>query len=285
VLPKPDHYVPAAERWLMRRFPALQRALRAVEYAGMEALGVGFRHPRLMRIVQRAGAWNLRRAVRDPLLRAALTPAYTLGCKRILMSNSYYPAVAQSNVTLHPGVASVDGSQVIGNDGSVAEVDVVVLGTGFRILDLPLADRVVAADGRSLADHWRGSPQAYLGTSVAGFPNLFNLLGPSLGTGHTSAFMILEAQLDHVLGAVQALLLNGWSSLSVRESAQSAFNADVQQALGGTVYETGGCASYYHDANGRNSFSWPWSTRRLRRQVGQFDPSAYVTRSAVEVAR
>ncbi len=285
VLPKPDHYVPAAERWLMRRFPAVQRALRAVEYAGMEALGVGFRRPRLMRLVQRVGAWNLRRAVRDPLLRAALTPSYTLGCKRILMSNSYYPAVAQSNVTVHSGVALVDGSRVTGAGGSIAEVDVVVLGTGFRILDLPLAGRVFDADGRSLADHWQGSPQAYLGTSVAGFPNLFNLLGPSLGTGHTSAFMILEAQLDHVLGAVQALLSNGWSSLSVRESAQSSFNADVQQALGGTVYETGGCASYYHDVNGRNSFSWPWSTRRLRRQVGQFDPSAYVIRSAVEVAR
>jgi cyclohexanone monooxygenase len=174
---------------------------------------------------------------------------------------------------------------VVGTDGSVAEVDVVVLGTGFRILDLPLAGKVFDAAGRSLDDHWKGSPTAFLGTSVAGFPNAFNLLGPSLGTGHTSAFMILEAQLDHVLQALGALLGNGWSSLEVRASAQESFNSEVQQALGGTVYETGGCASYYHDVNGRNSFNWPWSTRRLRNQVGRFDPSAYTIRSAVEVAR
>ena len=99
---------------------------------------------------------------------------------------------------------------------------------------------------------------------MAGFPNFFNLLGPNLGTGHTSAFMILEAQLDHVLGAVSALLSRGWSSLDVRAAAQASFVASVQTALRGTVYETGGCASYYHDVNGRNSFSWPWSTRHLR---------------------
>lgn len=286
VLPKPDHYVPLAERWLMRRVPAAQRALRAVEYAGMEALGVGFRHPAVMRQIQRVGAWHLRRSVRDPLLRLALTPSYTLGCKRILMSNDYYPAVAASNVTVHPtGVASIAGSSVTGADGSVTEVDVVVLGTGFKILDLPLATRVFDAAGRSLADHWQGSPSAYLGTTVTGFPNAFNLLGPSLGTGHTSAFLILEAQLDHTIAAISALRSQGWSSLDVLPSVQATFNASVQSALSSTVYETGGCASYYHDANGRNSFNWPWSTRRLRTQVGRFSPSDYAIRSGLEVVR
>ncbi|GAA0953812.1 NAD(P)/FAD-dependent oxidoreductase [Kribbella koreensis] len=285
VLPKPDHYVPSAERWLMRRVPAAQRLLRAVEYGGMEALGVGFRHPAVMRQIQRVGAWHLRRSVRDPLLRAALTPSYTLGCKRILMSNDYYPAVASSNVSVHPsGVASVSGSSVVGVDGSVTDVDVVVLGTGFKILDLPLASRVFDADGKSLDDHWQGSPSAYLGTTVSGFPNLFNLLGPSLGTGHTSAFMILEAQLEHTVAALTSLRDRGWSSISVRPSVQAAFNSAVQSALPSTVYETGGCASYYHDANGRNSFNWPWSSRRLRAEVGRFSPGDYAIRSGVEVA-
>lgn len=285
VLPKPDHYVPSAERWLMRRVPAAQRALRAVEYFGMEALGVGFRNPAVMRQIQRVGAWHLRRSVRDPLLRAALTPSYTLGCKRILMSNDYYPAVAASNVTVHSGVASVNESSVVGTDGSVAAVDVVVLGTGFKILSLPLASRVFDAAGRSLQDHWQGSPTAYLGTTVAGFPNAFNLLGPSLGTGHTSAFMILEAQLDHTITAISALLRHGWSSLDVRPAVQESFNVEVQDALQTTVYETGGCASYYHDTNGRNSFNWPWSTRRLRDRVGRFTPGDYAIRSGVEAVR
>jgi cyclohexanone monooxygenase len=202
------------------------------------------------------------------------------------MSNSYYPAVAADNVAVHPvGVSSVAGRKVIGTDGSAAEVDVVVLGTGFRILDLPLATRVFDADGSSLASHWKGSPTAYLGTTVSGFPNLFNLLGPSLGTGHTSAFMILEAQLGHTMAALAALRRSGWSSIDVLPSVQSAFNDSVQTALASTVYETGGCASYYRDENGRNSFNWPWSTRRLRAQVGRFSPGDYAIKSGLEVVR
>jgi cation diffusion facilitator CzcD-associated flavoprotein CzcO len=286
VLPKPDHYVPAVERGLFQRIPAAQRALRRLEYLGMEALGLGFRHPWIMRAVQRIGLLHLRRSVPSATLRAALTPTYTLGCKRLLMSNSYYPALAQSNVSVHPtAVAAFDGRQVVGADGSRAEVDVVVLGSGFKILDLPVATRVYDGDGRTLADHWQGSPQAYLGTAVAGFPNLFNLLGPNLGTGHTSAFMILEAQLDHVLGALSALLSGGRSSLEVRPEVQAEFVAAVRSALRGTVYETGGCASYYHDVNGRNSFSWPWSSGRLRSRVGAFDPTAYAISAPLEVVR
>ena len=284
VLPKPDHYVPAAERWLMRTFPGTQQALRTLEYYGMEALGTGFRRPRVMRFLERIGRWHLHRSVRDPGLRAALTPQYTLGCKRLLLSNDYYPAVAQSNVSVHPtAVSEIRGTTVIGADGSVADVDVVVLGTGFRILDLPVATQVFDGSGRSLQDHWKGSPRAYLGTTVAGFPNLFTLLGPSLGTGHTSAFMILEAQLSHTLSAIEALLGNGWSSIDVLPAVQDAYNSELQSALRSTVYETGGCASYYHDVNGRNSFNWPWSTRRLRTQVGRFDPSSYAVIQDVKV--
>jgi cation diffusion facilitator CzcD-associated flavoprotein CzcO len=286
VLPKPDHYVPGVERWMFRRFPVVQRALRRLEYLGMEALGLGFRHPWIMRAVQQVGLLHLRRSVRSESLRAALTPSYTLGCKRLLMSNTYFPALAQSNVSVHPtAVASFDGRRVMGADGTSAEVDVVVLGTGFRILDLPVASKVYDGSGRSLADHWEGSPQAYLGTAVAGFPNLFNLLGPNLGTGHTSAFMILEAQLDHVLSAVSSLLDRGWSSLDVRPEVQASFVAEVREALRGTVYETGGCASYYHDENGRNSFSWPWSSARLRKRVAHFDPTAYTISAPLEVVR
>ena len=143
VLPKPDHYVPAAERWLFRRLPSAHRVLRRLEYLGMEALGLGFRHPWIMRVVQRVGLLHLRRSVPSASFRAALTPSYTLGCKRLLMSNTYYPALAQSNVAVHStAVASFDGRTVVGADGTRVEADVVVLGTGFKILDLPVATRV-----------------------------------------------------------------------------------------------------------------------------------------------
>ncbi|MGQ0840549.1 flavin-containing monooxygenase [Actinokineospora sp.] len=286
VLPKPDHAVSKAERWLLRRFPGTQRALRTAEYAGMETLGYGFRHPWLLRAVQRVGLAHLRATVRDPRLRRALTPDYTLGCKRLLMSNVYYPALTQSNVTVHPNaVKEIRGSTVVGADGVESEVDAIIFGTGFHILDMPLANLVFDAAGRSLAEHWQGSPQGYLGTAVSGFPNAFLLLGPNLGTGHTSAFMILEAQLGYVMDAVRQLRAHNWPTVDVRADVQAAFNAEVQAALPTTVYNAGGCSSYYLDVNGRNSFSWPWSTARMRARIARFDPAGYTVRATEDVPR
>lgn len=276
VLPKPDHPVPRLERWALRHVPGAQKALRAFEYAAMEALGVGFRRPRILKLVQRLGLAHLRRAVKDPALRETLTPDYTLGCKRLLMSNNYYPALTQPNVQVHAtAVREIHESTVIGADGSAHEVDAIIFGTGFHILDMPLSSLVHDDRGRSLADHWQGSPQAYLGTTVSGFPNLFLLLGPNLGTGHSSAFMILESQLAYLADALRHIRDENWTSIDVRREAQDAYNAEVQDALTGTVYNTGGCSSYYLDINGRNSFIWPWSTGRMRKRIRRFDPADY----------
>ncbi len=278
VLPKPDHYVPHLERWVLRNLPSAQRALRAAEYAGMEAFGMGFRHPWLLERIQRIGLLHLRMTVKDPVLRARLTPDYTLGCKRLLMSNTYYPALTKSNVSVHAtAVREVRGSTVVGADGSTAEADAIIFGTGFHILDMPIADKILDAEGRKLSSHWQGSPQAYLGTTVSGFPNLFILLGPNLGTGHSSAFTVLEAQLEYVMGALRAMRASGVSAIDVRPDVQAAFNAEVQRALPRTVYNAGGCSSYYLDVNGKNSFSWPWSTDALRARASVFDLDAYAT--------
>ncbi|WP_371113049.1 flavin-containing monooxygenase [Rhodococcus sp. JVH1] len=276
VLPKPDHTLPGVERAILRRVPGTIRALRRVEYAIMESLGLGFRHPWILRVIQQVGKAQLRAQVRDPKLRKALTPDYTLGCKRLLLSNTYYPALTRPNVEVHANaVESVRGNVVVGSDGAEREVDAIIFGTGFHILDMPIGSKVFDGDGRSLDDHWKGSPQAYLGTTVAGFPNAFVLLGPALGTGHTSAFMILEAQLDYLIQAVTAARSNGWTRMEPRREVQDAFNAQVQEALATTVYNAGGCQSYFLDVNGRNSFNWPWSTDRMRQRLGRFDEAAY----------
>ncbi|WP_213572983.1 NAD(P)/FAD-dependent oxidoreductase [Rhodococcus sp. USK13] len=276
VLPKPDVALRGVERAVLHRVPGAIRALRRVEYAIMESLGLGFRHPWILKVVQQIGKAQLLAQVRDRELRASLTPDYTLGCKRLLMSNTYYPALTQPNVEVHANaVASVRGNVVVGTDGEEREVDAIVFGTGFHILDMPIGARVFDGEGRSLDDHWKGSPQAYLGTTVAGFPNAFVLLGPALGTGHTSAFMILEAQLDYVMQALTHARNRGWSRWEPRREVQDAFNAQVQKALATTVYNAGGCQSYFLDVNGRNSFNWPWSTDRMRRRLGRFDEAAY----------
>jgi cyclohexanone monooxygenase len=271
VLPKPSY----PTRW-SSRVPGARRVLRGLEYAAMETMGVGIRHPRLIAPLQAAAAAYLRSVVRDPVLRAALTPDYTLGCKRILFSSSYLQALTRPGVAVHPtAVTSVEGSTVVGADGTRVEADVIILGTGFRILDMPLGEIVHDAGGRSLSDHWAGSPEAHQGTLVPGFPNLFLLLGPGLGTGHTSAFTILEAQLELVCSAVQAARDAG-VTVEVRREAHERFVASLQAALAGTVYNAGGCRSYYLDENGRNSFSWPWSTRRLVRRVSRFEPAHHL---------
>lgn len=277
VLPKLDHRVPGFEKRAMRRFPFAHKALRSVEYALMEGLGVAFRHPRpLMQTVQAVGSAYLRAVVRDPALRAKLTPDYLLGCKRILFSNSYLQSLTRDNVDVHAtGVTEFRGNTVVGADGTTAEVDAVILGTGFHILDTPLADIVRGADGRTMAEHWKGSPEAYLGTVTTGFPNAFTVLGPSLGTGHSSAFAILEAQVAFLVSAIARARSERWAALDVRPEVQARYVEQVQAALAGTVYNAGGCQSYYMDENGRNSFSWPWSTGELTTRVSTFDPSDF----------
>lgn len=278
VLPKPDTALPGPVRTAIGAIPGSLNVLRRIQYGIMEALGVGFRNPWILRVIQQIGRVQLRAQIRDPRLRRALTPDYTLGCKRLLMSNTYYPALNRPNVEVHANaVQQVRGNVVIGTDGVEREVDAIIFGTGFHILDMPIGGRVFDGRGRSLDDHWKGSPQAYLGTTVAGFPNAFVLLGPALGTGHTSAFMILEAQLDYLTAALGAARAAEWTRMETRPEVQAAFNAEVQQALAATVYNAGGCQSYFLDVNGRNSFNWPWSTGRMRERLRRFDASAYLT--------
>ena len=281
VLPKPDYALHRAERALLRSVPGAHSVLRRVEYSIMETLGLGFRNPWIMRVIQQLGRAWLRLQVRDPKLRRTLTPEHTLGCKRLLFSNKYYRALTQPSVEVHPtAVASVRGNVVVGADGSETAVDAIIFGTGFHILDMPVASRIFDAQGRSLDEHWKGSPQAYLGTTIAGFPNAFVLLGPSLGTGHTSAFTILEAQLGYVAQVLTRARQEGWTRVEPRRVAQESFNDRVQTGLAGTVYNSGGCQSYFFDVNGRNSFNWPWSTRRMLKELATFDETAFDVRSS-----
>ncbi|WP_203336708.1 flavin-containing monooxygenase [Nocardioides limicola] len=276
VLPKLDHPVPDVEKWALRTVPLLARTLKRLEYSMMELVGLAFHRPKpLMHALQRLGKAYLRAAVPDRELRATLTPHYLIGCKRILFSNDYLQTLGRPNVTVHAtGVAEIRGNTVIGTDGSHAEVDTIILGTGFHILDMPVADRVRGADGRTLAEHWASSPEAYLGTVVAGFPNAFIVLGPGLGTGHTSAFAIAESQVSYLVDAIRHSQDTG-QPLAVRPEVQAEYVAGVQAALGGTAYNLSQCSSYYIDANGRNSFSWPWSTGELVRRVSHFHPADY----------
>jgi cation diffusion facilitator CzcD-associated flavoprotein CzcO len=224
--------------------------------------------------------------VPDPELRAKLTPDYRPGCKRLLPSNDYYPAVAQPNVdVVTDKIVRVTRNAVVTADGTEHDVDTIIFGTGFKVTDNPVAEWVRGADGRTLAEHWgEHGMQAYLGTTVSRFPNLYLLAGPNTGIGHTSLVVMIEAQLTYVLQALAAQEERGAGALEVRRSVLSSYTDDIQRKASKTVWNSGGCASWYLDDQGRNTTLWPDYTFRFRQRTKRFDPRAYEFTASVTPA-
>jgi cation diffusion facilitator CzcD-associated flavoprotein CzcO len=281
VLPHSNRRITDRERSLYRRFPALQKAARAGVYAGRELLVPGFaRDPRLMRVVERLARGHIRRQVADPELRAKVTPDYTIGCKRILPSNDWYPALGRPNVELVTDrIRDVRPRSIVTADGAERPVDAIVFGTGFHVADMPVGEWVRGREGRRLADAWRGSPRAHLGTTVAGFPNLFLLLGPNTGLGHNSVVYMIESQIAYVIDALRVMRERGAAVAEVRPEVQDAYIREIDRRMTRTVWSTG-CKSWYLDDTGRNPTLWPDWTWRFRRRARRFDPAEHVLRAA-----
>jgi cation diffusion facilitator CzcD-associated flavoprotein CzcO len=276
VIPHRNRPLRSWERALYRVFPPAQLAMRAGIYWARELFVLQFRHRRIGRLLERIPLRHLHEQIEDPELRRKLTPDYRMGCKRILPADTWYPALAQPNVeVITGGVTEIRPNSVVADEGTEREVDTIIFGTGFHVTDVPIANRVVGRDGRTLAEVWQGSMQAYKGTTVAGYPNLFFLVGPNTGLGHTSIVFMIESQVDYVLDALRAMRRRGAHTLEVREEAQAAYNAELDRMTGDTVWVTGGCTSYYIDRNGHNSALWPTYTWPFRRRLREFDPAAY----------
>ncbi len=275
VIPRRDRAMTGLERGVFRRLPLAQRAVRGAIYGAREAFLVAFRHPAAMRAAQRVAMRHLRKSVPDPELRRKLTPNWTMGCKRVLLSNDYSPAVAQPTVeVVTDRIAEVRERSIVTADGTEREVDAIIFGTGFRPTDPPLAGHLRGRGGRTLKEAFAGSPRAHLGTTITGFPNLFTLMGPNTGLGHTSVIYMIEAQIEHVLGALQHMDREGIAALEPRPEAQEAWVAAVDARMNGTVWTSGGCASWYLDETGRNSTLWPDFTWRFRKRA-RFRPEEY----------
>lgn len=278
IMPHAGRPISDRERSLFRRIPAVQSLVRAAVYLSKELLVLGFvKRPRLLGALERIARSHRRKQVSDPGLLAKLAPHYALGCNRILQSNLWYPALQQPNVELmNGGLAEVRGHSVIDAGGAEREVDAIVLGTGFHVADPPIAERVRGKDGRLMREVWEGTPRAYLGTSVLDFPNLFMLLGPNTGLGHSSMVYMIETQIEHVLRAIGAMDRRRASTIEVRPEVYREYNRDLDARMQGTVWDTG-CPSFYLDATGRNGVLWPdWTWRFRRRASTEFDEDAYV---------
>jgi cation diffusion facilitator CzcD-associated flavoprotein CzcO len=275
VMPHSARPITRTERRLFRLFPPLQRLVRGGIYTAREALVLGFvKRPRAMRLLERVSRRHMERSL-PPELIAKATPNYRLGCKRILPSNDWYPALARDNVELvTDAVTEVRERSIVTADGTEREVDAIVFGTGFHVVDMPVGQMVTGRDGLTLADVWNGSPRAHLGCTVPGFPNFFIMLGPNTGLGHSSMVYMLESQLAFVIGALRELRARNASTVEVRDEVVDKYNAEIQARLNGTVWNTG-CQSWYLDAQGRNPTLWPDWTWRFRQVTAHFDPAQY----------
>jgi cation diffusion facilitator CzcD-associated flavoprotein CzcO len=276
ILPRWDRPFRPAEQWAFRHLPLVQRLARAGIYWSREQMVAGFVvAPNLMAVAERLARKHLERAVADPALRAKLTPDYRIGCKRILISNDYLPSLTEPNVdVVASGLVEVRPHSVMAADGTEREVDTIIFGTGFHVTDIPVAGRISGREGVTLKDRWADGMKAYKGTAVAGFPNLFLLVGPNTGLGHSSQVFMIESQIAYAVDAVRHIERTG-AVVEVREEAETAWDDSVQRAMGRTVWTTGGCASWYLDDRGRNTTLWPGATWRFRRHTARFDADAY----------
>ncbi len=286
IVPRWDRRFTRPERWLFRHLPITQRLARNGIYWSREAYVVGFAFdPRLMKAAEMVARAHLRRQVPDAELRARLTPDYTIGCKRILISNDYLPALSGPNVdVVTSGIAEVREHSIVTADGVERPVDTIMFGTGFHVTDMPVASRLAGRGGTLLSEHWRDGAHAHRGTTTAGFPNLFMLVGPNTGLGHTSQVFMIESQIAYVVDALHQAGAQGAATVEVRPEAEAAWNVRVQHDMAGTVWTSGNCASWYLDGSGRNTTLWPSFTWRFRRETRRFDPAAYHFGPAVTAA-
>ena len=279
VMPRPDRAIGLSAQRLFRLMPLVQRLARWAIYWRHEARALGFIvNPKWMKAPMRFASSYLERRVPDPVLRVKLTPDYLLGCKRVLLSSDYYPALTQPNVDLvTTPIREIVDDGLVTEDGHRYCVDAIICGTGFDVADAGAPFPVIGAGGADLDARWRSDgPQAYLGASIAGFPNFFMMIGPNTGLGHNSMVYMIESHIAYIASCLRALCRRGARTMEVRDEVQGAFNERLQDAFRRTVWMSG-CRSWYLSKSGRNTALWPgfafafrWLTRRVRAEDYRF---------------
>ncbi|MCF8590121.1 flavin-containing monooxygenase [Gordonia liuliyuniae] len=284
VIDKPDYPYRRSVIAAFKRFPTLLKASRLATYAWLEPRGLGFNGSKsgrlLISVFEKRYLRSLKKQIADPELRRKVTPTDPMGCKRILMSNDYYPALVREHVdVVTDGIERIEPSGVVTVDGKLHEVDAIVLGTGFAATEFLAPMTVTGLGGEDLNEAWRDGAQAYLGIAVAGFPNFFMLYGPNTNLSHNSIVYMLESQFAYIVDAVREIDRSAGRWLTVRQDVEDAYNADIQAQLGTTVWATG-CDGWYTTASGKNTQNWPGFTFKYRSATREFDPNAYAAPGA-----
>lgn len=280
ILPRPDRAISGIERWLLKHVKPLQWLYRGLTYVYYEARLLAFTGVPLLgklagKLVSGQALAHMRRHIKDPALREKLTPNYALGCKRILLINDYYPALARPNVQLcSAGIAEVRAHSIVDQNGVERPIDAIIFATGFDVEHSLGQIEVIGRNGASLRAKAEGGLDAYKGVCVPGFPNFFMIEGPNTGLGHNSVLYMIEASSRYAQQAILQLQRQNGQALEVRQEVCQRYNEDVQARLVGTVWNSG-CNSWYLSASGKNHTLWPRFTFTYRYLTRQFDLAAY----------
>lgn len=274
VLPRLNRPLNRVERFLFRVLPETQKVYRNIAYWSHELAIVGFMHPWLLNILKVASLRLLRKQVPDPELRARLTPDYTIGCKRILLSSDYYPTLLRDDVELVDSpITRFEPAGFRTEDGQLHETDVVVLATGFATDNRLAEERIVGRNGLTIQEAWRDGMRAHLGTTIVGFPNFFLMMGPNSGGGSQSILFVIEAQAHYIARCITLMRSAGAQSMEIRADVERTFNTRLHARLARSVWNSGGCDSWFLDRSGQNRQAWPGSsvnywrlTRRPRKE-------------------
>ncbi|MDP3858711.1 MAG: NAD(P)/FAD-dependent oxidoreductase [Stagnimonas sp.] len=276
VLPRPDRRFSGFERWLLG-FRPFHKLLRWGIYWGLETRVIGFKYSRTMLklLAERVARKHLATQVPDPVLRKKLTPDFTIGCKRIILSSTLYPALSRANVKLHDrhdGIAEINASGIRTAQGGQVDVDLIIWSTGYDATDGVISYPVLGKGGQSLAKVWEEYPRAYLGTAIPGFPNFFVVTGPNTGIGHTSAIFIIESQMNYIVDSLKRLKQSGKQSIEVKPEAEAEYTEMIHSEMNKTVWKAGGCRSWYQSKSGHVIAMFPGFSFTYRWLAAHFKP-------------
>ena len=275
-LPKMDFPYKERTRRLFKHFPWLQRLDREAIFLFQELAAAGLtRHRWLLPPFRALARRNITKAIDDPVLRAKVTPADEIGCKRIMLTDDWYPTLTKPNVDLITDrVAEIVPGGVRTDDGAERPADVLVLATGFQTHGFVAPMEITGPEGRTLAQEWGSVPRAYLGMSVSGFPNMFLLYGPNTNGGSGSVIYVIEAAMGHVIAALRELDRGQAQRIELRREMAERFDRELRVALQGTVWQDG-CTNWYVDEQGNNPSQWPWLWTTYKRRTASLEPGAY----------
>ncbi|WP_339675611.1 NAD(P)/FAD-dependent oxidoreductase [uncultured Zhongshania sp.] len=277
IIPRGDRPYSRIEKWLFKHIPITRKIVRAKIYCQNESRVLGMvLHPSLMNLFRRSAIKHIERQVADPALRPKLTPDYPIGCKRILVSNDWYPALQKPNVeVVTSGIREIREHSIITKDNIEHEVDCIIFGTGFYATDNPIAAMIYGRNGEQLSQTWQNGEEAYLGASVHGFPNFFFIVGPNVTLGHSSMVYMIETQVQAISRILQASDERNSATVEVKLDVQREYNEGLQKLLGGSIWATG-CDSWYKHRSGKITQLWPGFTFTFRRRNRNFKRSDYI---------